>query len=61
MAEGQRHLKAPAGCYAVFTANIRKAIDAAGEGHGKSTADRFTELSRVVDKRLWLLEAHIQR
>lgn len=58
--EGQRHLKALIERYAVFTANVRKAIDVASEHHDLSTADIFTEISRTVDKQLWFLEAHIQ-
>jgi starvation-inducible DNA-binding protein len=58
--EGQRHLKALIDRYAVFAANIRKAIDVADERHDRSTADLFTEISRVADKQLWFLEAHVQ-
>lgn len=58
--EGQRHVKALIDRYAVFTANIRKAIDVADEHHDRSTADLFTEISRTADKQLWFLEAHVQ-
>jgi starvation-inducible DNA-binding protein len=58
--EGQRHLKALIDRYALFTTNIRKAIEVADEHHDKSTADLFTEISRTADKQLWFLEAHIQ-
>ena len=58
--EGQRHVKALIDRYAVFTANIRKAIDVAYEHHDRSTADLFTEISRTADKQLWSLEAHVQ-
>ena len=58
--EGQRHLKALIDRYAVFTTNIRKAIDIADEHHDRSTADLFTEISRTADKQLWFLEAHVQ-
>jgi starvation-inducible DNA-binding protein len=59
--EGERHLKALIDRYALFTAHIRKAIDIADERHDRSTADLFTEISRVVDKQLWCLEAHVQQ
>ena len=59
-AEGQRHLKALIDRYAVYTSAIRKAIDIADEHHDLSTADIFTEISRVADKQLWFLEAHLQ-
>jgi starvation-inducible DNA-binding protein len=58
--EGQRHLKALIDRYAVFAANVRRAIDVADERHDRSTADLFTEISRVTDKQLWFLEAHVQ-
>jgi starvation-inducible DNA-binding protein len=58
--EGQEHLKALIDRYALFTANIRKAIDIADEHHDKATADMFTEISRTADKQLWFLEAHVQ-
>lgn len=58
--EGQRHLRALIDRYAVFTTNIRKAIDIADEHHDRSTADLFTEISRTADKQLWFLEAHVQ-
>ena len=58
--EGQRHLDALIERYAIFTTNIRKAIDVADKHHDLATADIFTEISRVVDKQLWFLEAHIQ-
>jgi starvation-inducible DNA-binding protein len=59
--DGQMHLKALIDRYAVFTANIRKAIDVADQHHDRSTADLFTEISRTVDKQLWFLEAHVQQ
>jgi starvation-inducible DNA-binding protein len=58
--EGQRHLKALTDRYALFTANIRKAIDVADERHDRATADLFTEISRTADKQLWFFEAHVQ-
>ena len=59
-AEGQRHLKALIDRYAVFAANMRKAIDTADERHDRSTVDLFSEISRAADKQLWFLEAHVQ-
>lgn len=58
--DGQRHLKALIERYGLFAATIRKAIDAADERHDRSTADLFTEISRLADKHLWFLEAHLQ-
>jgi starvation-inducible DNA-binding protein len=43
------------------TANaVRKAIDEADEAGDATTADIFTAFSRVLDKDLWFLEAHLQ-
>jgi starvation-inducible DNA-binding protein len=58
--EGPRHLKALTDRYALFTTNIRKAIEVADEHHDKSTADLFTKISRTAEKQLWFLEAHVQ-
>ena len=58
--DGQRHLKSLIDRYAIFTTNIRTAIDVADRHHGRSTEDLFAEISRTADKQLWFLEAHIQ-
>ncbi|MEM1025927.1 MAG: DNA starvation/stationary phase protection protein Dps [Myxococcota bacterium] len=42
-----------------YGAKLRKAINAADEAGDKDTADLFTEVSRVIDKDLWFLEAHL--
>ena len=36
----------------------RAAIDTAGKAGDADTADLFTEVSRGVDKLLWMIEAH---
>lgn len=43
--EGQRHVKALIDRYAMFTANIRKAIDIADEHHDRSTAELFRDFA----------------
>jgi starvation-inducible DNA-binding protein len=43
-----------------FANSVRGAIDQAEELGDKDTADLFTEISRLVDKRLWFFEAHLQ-
>lgn len=39
-------------------ADLRKAIDAAGEAGDEDTADLFTEVSRSVDKDAWFIGAN---
>ncbi len=58
--ESLEHVHALVDRFAQFAAHLRKSIDQADELGDKSTADLYTEISRVVDKRLWFLEAHIQ-
>ncbi|QDV32930.1 DNA starvation/stationary phase protection protein Dps [Tautonia plasticadhaerens] len=43
-----------------FANSVRAAIDSSEEIGDKDTADLFTEISRLVDKRLWFFEAHLQ-
>ena len=43
-----------------FGTTTRKAINTAAEAGDADTADLFTEVSRGVDKLLWLVEAHTQ-
>jgi starvation-inducible DNA-binding protein len=43
-----------------YAASVRTAIGEADELGDPSTADLFTEISRVVDKQLWFVEAHLQ-
>ena len=43
-----------------FGAATREAIDTASEAGDADTADLFTEVSRGVDKLLWMVEAHTQ-
>ncbi|MEW4569207.1 DNA starvation/stationary phase protection protein Dps [Tautonia sp. JC769] len=43
-----------------FANSVRAAIDQSEELGDKGTADLFTEISRLVDKRLWFFEAHLQ-
>jgi starvation-inducible DNA-binding protein len=38
----------------------RQSIDTAAERRDADTADRFTGVSRAVDKPLWFVEAHLQ-
>ena len=60
IATGREHITALAGALAAFGASARTAIDTAGKAGDADTADLFTEVSRGVDKLLWLVEAHVQ-
>jgi starvation-inducible DNA-binding protein len=52
--------KAIADRYAAVAKSVREAIDEADELGDKDTADLFTGVSRVLDKDLWFIEAHLQ-
>ena len=58
--EGKQHLEALIDRWARYTANNRKALDAAQNEDDQATADIYTEIARAVDKDLWFLEAHLQ-
>jgi starvation-inducible DNA-binding protein len=58
--DGPEHVAALVERYGSYAASSRAAIDRANDCHDLDTADLFTEVSRVVDKHLWFLEAHLQ-
>jgi starvation-inducible DNA-binding protein len=60
LASGQGHVAVLSGALAKFGATTRTAIDTAGKAGDVDTADLFTEVSRGVDKLLWMIEAHLQ-
>jgi starvation-inducible DNA-binding protein len=60
LASGQGHVTALSSALANFGATTRTAIDTAGKAGDADTADLFTEVSRGVDKLLWMVEAHLQ-
>jgi len=57
---GNEHVARLAASLAEFAATTRAAIDTAGKSGDADTADLFTEISRGVDKLLWMVEAHSQ-
>ncbi|QXD16762.1 DNA starvation/stationary phase protection protein Dps [Rhodocaloribacter litoris] len=59
--DGMAHVEALAERYAALAETTRAAIGLAEEAGDISTADLFTEVSRGLDKALWLLEAHLQK
>jgi starvation-inducible DNA-binding protein len=44
---------------ACYVTHLRQAIDTAANHGDADTADLYTEISRVMDKQLWFLEAHL--
>jgi starvation-inducible DNA-binding protein len=54
------HVRAMQDALATFGRGARKAIDDATALNDADTADLFTEISRGVDKSLWMVEAHVQ-
>jgi starvation-inducible DNA-binding protein len=57
---GREHVHALRDSLAAYARTVRASIDAATEARDADTADLFTEVSRTVDKYLWLVEAHLQ-
>ncbi len=57
---GVDHLHVLIDRYALFGKHLRQNIDKTEEWGDKDTADLYTEISRLVDMRLWFLESHIQ-
>ena len=45
--------------YSIIAESTRNAIDVSEKLGDKATADLFTEVSRGIDKGLWLLESHL--
>lgn len=60
-ASSMEHVEFLSDRFAAHAASTRKAIDAAEKLEDASSADLFTDISRDLDKRLWFLEAHLQR
>ncbi len=54
-----KHLDALSDVLSKAGARVRADIDRADELGDQGTADLFTEISRGLDKTLWLLEAHM--
>jgi starvation-inducible DNA-binding protein len=57
---GNKHVAALSSALTKFGKTTRAAIDIAGKAGDADSSDLFTEVSRGVDKLLWLVEAHLQ-
>ena len=58
---GHSHVDALSTALAAFGTAARKAIDQANELGDLDTADVLTEVSRGIDKWLWMVEAHLHQ
>lgn len=61
LTDSQPYVEALAERFGQFATSTRQAIDTATNAGDASTADLFIDVSRVVDKGLWFLEAHLRR
>lgn len=60
LADGAAHVEAVARALSTFGHDARNTINEADDLDDADTADLFTEVSRGIDKWLWLVEAHSQ-
>ena len=60
LSSGLNHIAALSKTLSKFGAPARAGINSAGKTGDADTADLFTEVSRGVDKLLWMVEAHLQ-
>ncbi len=56
---GRAHVDALSSALAIFGKTIREDIARVDELNDAGTADLFTQLSRLTDKYLWFVEAHL--
>jgi starvation-inducible DNA-binding protein len=57
--DGRSHVDALSNALAAFGRAARNAIDQANQLGDLDTADVFTEVSRGIDKWLWMVESHL--
>jgi starvation-inducible DNA-binding protein len=57
---GRQHVDALSSALAAFGKLMRTAIDESDRAGDEDTNDIFIEISRGVDKWLWMVEAHLQ-
>ena len=56
---GKDHVAAVSTVLAAFGKGVRAGIDSADELGDRDTADLFTNVSRGIDKWLWMVESHL--
>jgi starvation-inducible DNA-binding protein len=57
--EGNAHVLALAERFALYAAAVREGIALAADVEDAGSASLYTDLSRKVDKQIWVLEAHL--
>jgi len=60
LSSGKQHVEALAERVAAFANHVREAIEKTATLGDQTTADIYTEISRAMDKYLWMLEAHLR-
>jgi starvation-inducible DNA-binding protein len=60
ISSSKAHVQALSGALAQFGGCVRKGIDEADKAGDADTADLLTDVSRGIDKLLWMVEAHGQ-
>jgi len=60
ISSGWEHVAALSNALAKFGATARAAIDTAAKAGDAGTTDLFTDVSRGLDRLLWMVEAHSQ-
>jgi starvation-inducible DNA-binding protein len=58
--DGMDHCRALADRYAEMAKTLREGIDTTDDAGDADTSDLLTQVSREVDKSLWMIEAHLQ-
>jgi starvation-inducible DNA-binding protein len=61
MVDGHAHALALAERFASYATAMRSGIALAAEVEDAGSAAVYTDISRRVDKRLWVLDAHLSR
>jgi starvation-inducible DNA-binding protein len=61
MVDGSTHVMALAERFAHYGTAMRGGITLAADVEDADSAAVYTDISRGVDKRLWVLEAHLNR